>query len=218
MRPLLILSIIIKRGTFGKRIMLRVIFFSAILLLNGCATQHDEGIPSNSFPRHKLNFLFNEGLVLDYSDLDADDWRAISQDVQGRYAITEFVPKKESEANWKQKFIVAFYPKITMPKQDDLEDVKLFIQQSTSWPCLKEATDQIHMQTAEELIISKQASSCDNQGNEMNEVIRLVKTDNGIHQLSYLERDLHLDPSRLEQYIGYIQQAQVIKRKQTQKQ
>lgn len=196
---------------------MKTIFFVLILLLSGCATQQEEGVPSNSFPRHKLNFLFNEGLVLDYSELDADDWRTVYQEVKGRYALTEFIPKKESESNWTQKFTVAFYPKLTMPKQATLDQVKGFIEQSTPWPCLKEASAQILAQTTEEILLSKQGMQCDVQGNEIYQVIRLVKTEQGVHQLAYLERSIHPDLLRVEQYIQYLTQAQVIQKKAKEK-
>ncbi len=197
--------------------MKKIIFFVIVLLLSGCATQQGEGVPSNSFPRHKLNFLFNEGLVLDYSELDADNWRTVYQDVTGRYALTEFIPKKESESNWSQKFVVAFYPKLTMPKQATLDQIKVLIEQSTPWPCLKEASAQMLTQTPEEMLLSQQGKQCDVQGNEIYQVIRLVKTEQGVHQLAYLERSIHPDLLRVEQYIQYLTQAQVIKKKPKEK-
>lgn len=193
--------------------MMKTIFFVLILLLSGCATQQDEGVPSNSFPRHKLNFLFNEGLVLDYSNLDADDWKIIYQDVKGRYALTEFIFKKESESNWSQKFTVAFYPKLTMPKQTSVENIRDFIQQKTTWNCLKEASMQLLAQSPEEMLFSKQGNHCDAQDNAMHEVTRLVKTDQGVHQLAYLERAVHLDLLRIQQYTEYLKQAKIIKKK-----
>lgn len=191
-----------------------IFYFIFIFLLSGCATQYEEGVPSNSFPRHQLNFLFNEGLVLDYSELDADDWRMMNQDVQGRYASTTFIPKEQSDSDWTQKFIVAFYPKITMPKQNTLEKAYALIEQSNAWSCLKDTPPQPLSSAPEEMIVLQQGSHCDAAGNQMYQIIRLVKTEQGVHQLSYLERGLHLDPLQIDKYLGYLKQAQVIKKRE----
>jgi hypothetical protein len=172
--------------------------FLGLCLLSACLAACTSSGSKNTFPSHKLNFVFNETISLDETELDASQWQQLSSTATGRYALTEMVLQGEDEGNWSQKITISFYPEAL---NELAEKLNIFVsateQQarqgcksgSFMWSPLKEDSGAYKTTLiVDEMMFSLETENCEKTDNGY-AMYRFVKTKAGIHQLVYVQKN-----------------------------
>ncbi len=187
--------------------------FIKFSLLTACLTACTSSGPDNTFPSHKLNFVFNETLSLNETELDASQWQQLSSTATGRFAITEMVLNGENAKNWSQKITISFYPEalnelasklnrfVAATEQQARQECKLG---SFMWTQLQKNPNAYSQALiSEEYMASLETEGCETTDNGY-AIYRFVKTKAGIHQLIYVQKNRwnDLEKINLQEILG----------------
>ena len=179
------------------------------LIVSGCATVEYQGVSSNAFPRHSLNYLFSESFSLDYTVLQASEWKPISQVADGSYVATELIKKSETDENWRQKWTIFYYPKVTVNHVSTLVQSVAYLKERLAKNCREGQIEWAIIEHSDDYYTAQVNNSHCEKMTDQYALYRLQQTDAGLNVLIYSQKTIP-DLPKIEEIATILKQAKVV--------
>ncbi len=168
------------------------------------------GPENNHFERYPLNFLFKESFSLDYTSLKSSDWVRTYQSDTGAFAVTEVVPRGTAEyALPLERIMIAYYPVRTVPEAHALGTGVFYVRTHLAHACPQGVLSWkiVSNNGLEEFATG--ILDCPQMPVETL-LSRLVLTQQGLHQLTYVKKGL-MKTKEQEKMLDILKQAKLVK-------